>query len=104
MDDLLDALWARWIRLRLMAWLVRWVLGFATIALVVHWKPSLWWLWLVGGSIAGSSLVVVLVWAVLGKRKIRDVQGTSTRIESMVARGPIRPFNGRVDNDPGKLP
>jgi hypothetical protein len=39
---------ANFFRRRLVLWAVRWVIGFAIIAVVVHFQPDWFWLWWVG--------------------------------------------------------
>jgi hypothetical protein len=59
LDELREAL-AGSVRRRLILWAVRWLLGFAAIAVVVHFYPALSWLFWAGAAVAALSLVVTL--------------------------------------------
>ncbi len=62
----------RFISRRLKAWAVRWCIGFAVIWAVVAIWPDLFWLWLVGVSIAVLSLVILLFVEWLLKRQLTN--------------------------------
>lgn len=55
-------------RRRLVAWAIRWTIGFALIALVTRSKPNLSWLWRAGAGVALLSLIVNLV----GNRLVQE--------------------------------
>ena len=48
------------VRQRLLLWLLRWIAGFAAIAVIVYLWPGLGWLWWAGASVAGLSLALML--------------------------------------------
>ena len=69
LDEMRDAL-AGSVRRRLRLWAVRWVLGFAAIAVVVHFYPHLTWLFWAGAGVAALSLVVTLSIHAFAKRRL----------------------------------
>jgi hypothetical protein len=69
LDEMRDAL-AGSVRRRLRLWAVRWVLGFAVIAVVVHFYPNLTWLFWAGAGVAALSLVVTLSIHAFAKRRL----------------------------------
>lgn len=48
------------LRHRLLLWLLRWIAGFAAIAVIVYLWPELAWLWWAAAAVAGLSLVLML--------------------------------------------
>ena len=69
LDEMREAL-AGSVRRRLRLWAVRWVLGFAAIAVVVHFYPNLTWLFWAGAGVAALSLVVTLSIHAFAKRRL----------------------------------
>ena len=69
LEDLREALTSS-VRHRLILWAIRWILGFAAIALVVYFWPTLTWLFWVGAAVAVTSLVVMLSIQVIALRRI----------------------------------
>jgi membrane protein YdbS with pleckstrin-like domain len=69
LDDMRGAL-AGSVRRRLALWAIRWVLGFAAIAVFVHFYPTLAWLFWAGAAVAALSLVVTLSIHAFGKRRL----------------------------------
>jgi len=76
---------SRSLQRRLMLWAVRWLLGFAIIAALVHFNPGLSWLWWVSIGIAGLSLTATLVMHLLMQRRIAKAQGRIADFERMAA-------------------
>jgi len=58
------------VRRRLILWAVRWVLGFAAIAAVVHFYPTHSWLFWAGAVVAALSLIVTLSIHAFAKRRL----------------------------------
>jgi hypothetical protein len=69
LDEMREAL-AGSVRRRLILWAVRWVLGFAAIAIVVHFYPTLTWLFWAGAAVAALSLVVTLSIHAFAKKRL----------------------------------
>jgi hypothetical protein len=69
LDEMREAL-AGSARRRLLLWAVRWLLGFAAIAVVVHFYPTLTWLFWAGAAVAALSLVVTLSILAFARRRV----------------------------------
>jgi membrane protein YdbS with pleckstrin-like domain len=69
LDEMREAL-AGSVRRRLILWAVRWVLGFAAIAALVHFYPTFTWLFWAGAAVAALSLVVTLSIHGFAKRRL----------------------------------
>ncbi|MEL7543003.1 MAG: hypothetical protein AAGJ70_04440 [Pseudomonadota bacterium] len=71
----LDALHAdtlAYMRGRVIAWLVRWAIGFAALGVLVWFRPDLAWLWRWAVAIAAVSLIVLLMSRAALQRRMRD--------------------------------
>jgi membrane protein implicated in regulation of membrane protease activity len=58
------------VKRRLLLWGVRWTLGFAAIAVAVHFYPTLTWLYWAGAGVAAVSLVVTLSIHAFAQRRL----------------------------------
>lgn len=59
---------------RLVMWAVRWLIGFGTVAAVVHFWPSVSWLWWAAAAFAALSLITLLVLHFVVQRRIGVAQ------------------------------
>lgn len=69
LDEMREAM-AGSVKRRLVLWAVRWVLGFAALAVVVHFYPKLTWLLWAGAVVAALSLVLTLSIHAFAKRRL----------------------------------
>jgi ABC-type bacteriocin/lantibiotic exporter with double-glycine peptidase domain len=65
-------------------WIVRWVIGFAAIALVTWIKPQWTWLWWAALALASASLLFTLAMQFVLQRKIAEAQETTRRLEAVL--------------------
>ncbi len=66
-------------------WVVRWVFGFAIIALVTWFKPAWSWLWWAGIVLASASLLFTLAMQFFLQRKVAKARKTAERLEAVLA-------------------
>ncbi len=59
---------------RLVMWAVRWLIGFGIVAAVVHFWPSVSWLWWAAAAFAALSLITLLVVQFIVQRRIGVAQ------------------------------
>ncbi|MYM64887.1 hypothetical protein [Pseudomaricurvus sp. HS19] len=59
------------LRRRIILWVVRWIIGFAIVAVVVRHYPNLFWLWYVAGAI----FLVTPITALLAQRFVAGKLG-----------------------------
>ncbi len=68
------------IKRKLLLWVVRWIIGFAIIAVVTSYFPGVSWLWYVGIAIAIISLIAIFAAKSILSRRFRIARST---IESL---------------------
>lgn len=68
-------------------WAVRWVIGFAIIAAIVHYYPDWSWLWLAGALVATITLSTLILANHFLKRKVAQthdkISQAKTELEQM---------------------
>jgi hypothetical protein len=69
------------VKKRMIFWFIRWVIGFSIIGVVVHYKPSLSWLWWGGLAICLVTPLMVISSTLFLKKKsisikdkVQDIQ------------------------------
>ena len=66
---------------RLVLWTVRWLIGFAIVAAVVHFWPSASWLWWASAAIAALSLVSLVTMHFVVQRRLGAVQVRAAEVD-----------------------
>lgn len=83
----LDALRAgttTFMRQRLVMWALRWIIGFALIAVIVWYHPDYSWLWWVGAIVALLSLAILLIGQRVLARKFDQTDHRIDKAESEI--------------------
>lgn len=66
---------------RLVMWAVRWLIGFGIVAAVVHFWPSVAWLWWAAAAVAALSLITLLIVHFVVQRRIGVAQARIAEAE-----------------------
>ena len=83
----LDAIRAEtdaFMRQRYIFWIIRWVIGFALIALIVWFYPDWSWLWWVGAGVALFSLAVLIFGQRALRHKMEQTERTVNEAEAEI--------------------
>lgn len=72
------------LRDRLLLWLLRWIAGFAAIAVIVYLWPGLAWLWWTGAAVAALSLVLMFALHYLLRRRVAKTKRRIAEAERLV--------------------
>ena len=83
LDDL-QASNSAFLKKRIIFWLFRWLIGFSIIGGVVHYKPSLFWLWWVGLAVFILIPIMAIVSAVLLRKKSTAIRLRAEKIRDDV--------------------
>lgn len=85
------------LRRRLALWAVRWTIGFAAIAVTLHFRPSMTWLWWAGGGVAVLSLLVLIGSNALIQRRMDTARTRIAEYEREAREAERAALEGRSD-------
>lgn len=78
----LDASTATFGTRRMVLWAIRWAMGFAVIAVVVHFHPDWSWLWWAGAGLAAPMPIMLLAGHWIIGRRSRQARAALLELDS----------------------